>query len=679
MTAANVTSGIRRCPSCSQPTSELRCPVDGTETVVVGGFTRDALSYKAGEIVAGRYRVSGILGKGGFGAVYAAEHTGTRQPIALKVLTVDPATAEDDVIARFYREAQITAQLNSRHTVRVFDVGQADGGPMFQAMELLRGPTLEQVLRRLKKAGQTLSETQAIDVALPILGSLQEAHKAGLVHRDLKPANIMLADLGEDEPVVKVLDFGIARTEDSSLTGKGKALGTPAYMSPEQCQGRALDGRADLYSLGVILYRCVTGALPFESANALTLMWMHANNPIPDPRRAGALELSDGLVECFEIALAKHPDDRFSDARDMRWAFEAVRGGAWGGTPAQPLRAIPDLHVPARSRPSSPSLRRASGARRPLDRERPQRETVKVTDPAELSSLASPVASPQGAAMPEPADIDDFPPTVQTPVSGTMWGAAPAEESAASSGSLSVLMDSVESTPSADQRPEAHPLSDSFRMAQTTGLQLEEPVKPGKRSKWVAVAGLLILLAAAAAWLALSGPANSTVSGAGSSPASAVDDSAEDVSAAAGVAGAETTKETIEPLKVSPKPPKPLPTPATVAPDSATAKAAADAGRESQTSQTDRIRAKAKAGLAQTASNLEDKIGHLQEAVTLDPDKVEYRIMLNEYQSALAKQKAAKRPRAARRRTSPAVTKPRLARPPAETSAPKPVRIRAID
>lgn len=138
-------------------------------------------------------------------------------------------------------------------------------------MEHLQGSTLEDELRRLAAQGEVLGEAAALRVADGVLRSLQEAHGAGLVHRDLKPGNIMLADLGEDEPTVKVLDFGIARTRDSSLTDEGTALGTPAYMSPEQCLGAELDGRADLYSLGVILYRAVTGRCAFEFLDARTM------------------------------------------------------------------------------------------------------------------------------------------------------------------------------------------------------------------------------------------------------------------------------------------------------------------------------------------------------------------------------------------------------------------------
>lgn len=198
-------------------------------------FRRDAFSYQDGDELAGRYRVGHALGRGGFGAVYTGEHLGTHQQVAIKMLS--PPSSEGEVARehheRFLREARITARLAHPNTVRVFDVGEAADGPLFLVMELLRGPTLEHVLSRLEEREQTMSELAAIHIALPVLGSLAEAHNAGLVHRDLKPANIMLRGVSGNEPVVKVLDFGCSRTIDSELTSDGIVLGTPGYMSPE--------------------------------------------------------------------------------------------------------------------------------------------------------------------------------------------------------------------------------------------------------------------------------------------------------------------------------------------------------------------------------------------------------------------------------------------------------------
>ena len=318
-------AGQRRCPQCGVVTLSSICASDGTTTLVMTGFERDALSYQAGDVIGDRYRIGGILGRGGFGAVYAAEHIGTKQPVAVKMLTADPTADGSQVVRRFFREARITASLKSRHTVRVFDVGQSDEGTLFQAMERLDGPDLESVLRLLRGAGKTMSQDVAVEIGLQVLDSLAEAHRHGLVHRDLKPANIILADLGETQPLVKVLDFGIARTRDSSLTNEGQALGTPAYMSPEQCQGKEIDGRSDLYSLGILLYRCVTGRLPFEGPNPMAVLYKHATAELPDPRGTGGVDLTDGFVAVLVAALAKAPEDRFASTEAMRDALLATR------------------------------------------------------------------------------------------------------------------------------------------------------------------------------------------------------------------------------------------------------------------------------------------------------------------------------------------------------------------
>ncbi len=340
-------AGLQRyCPVCGAKTPDLTCPEDGTATVVkLDGFGKDALTYQVGDIVGGRYRIKGALGKGGFGAVYAAEHIGTRQAIAIKMLTLETSGPRgDSIVKRFYKEAQVTASLRHPNTVRVFDVGQSDEGPLYIAMEMLKGPSLEKVLVMLQKSGTTMTEAQAIDVAVPILRSLQEAHKAGLVHRDIKPANIMIVEGPDEEPLVKVLDFGIARAKESSLTAEGKALGTPAYMSTEQCRGRDLDGRSDLYAVGILLYECVTGQLPFRSSDVLALMYMHNHEMVPNPVPKASHPLSDEFVAIITKALEKDRDNRFASARDMRDALLGVRGGAWAGTP---MHGVNEFETPA--------------------------------------------------------------------------------------------------------------------------------------------------------------------------------------------------------------------------------------------------------------------------------------------------------------------------------------------
>ena len=323
-------------------TTAAHCPVDGAPTFARDASAASVLQMTPGKVVAGKYRIERRLGRGGFGAVYSAEQLTTGQRVAVKVQIADPDDTDHSVIQRFLQEAQVTARLKHPNTVRVFDFGQTDEGALFMVLELLDGPTLEQVLKDNASAGRTMGEREALTIALPILRSLAEAHDAQLVHRDLKPLNIMLANSGDDEPVVKVLDFGIARTHDSALTGQGKALGTPTYMSPEQCKGTAVDGRSDLYALGVVLFRCVAGRPPFVNENPMALLQSHISEAPPDVRQFSRTQLSNEFVACLDRALAKAPAQRFESARTMRQALESVLGGAWGGTPMRPLPAQED-------------------------------------------------------------------------------------------------------------------------------------------------------------------------------------------------------------------------------------------------------------------------------------------------------------------------------------------------
>ncbi len=314
----------RFCPSCGERMEQATCPHDGATTVERVRLDGEGAAVHAGDLIGGRYLVTGTLGRGGFGAVYAAEHTGTRQKIALKMLHANAEGGDAEDIRRFYREAQITANLSHPNTVRVFDVGKTETGALYIAMERVHGPTLEHLLRARNAAEQWMNEAEALDIAMAVLSSLSEAHGQGLVHRDLKPGNIALTQI-DGERVVKVLDFGIARQAGSSLTDAGRALGTPAYMSPEQCQAQPLDGRSDLYSLGVILFRCVAGKLPFADANPMAGMFCHASLPPPDLSSAARTPVTEAFVACVMRALAKDPSLRYESARAMRAALEQAR------------------------------------------------------------------------------------------------------------------------------------------------------------------------------------------------------------------------------------------------------------------------------------------------------------------------------------------------------------------
>ena len=349
-------SQLRFCPRCGRSLAELLCPDDNTPTFRQAEVLPGSLVVTAGTVVSGRYQVANLLGRGGFGAVYQARHVITGQDVALKVLSIDVQVDGIESMRRFFKEAQVTAALRHANTVRVYDFGQMDNGALFMAMELLVGPTIGQLLAQRRTVGEALSELEACEIAIGCLRGLAEAHSVGLVHRDIKPANIMLARVSGDEPVVKLLDFGIARTSHSSLTGR-KILGTPAYMSPEQCMGQQLTAHSDLYSLGVVIFEAVTGQPPFDAQNPLSVMFMHNQQPMPEARVMGGQPVSAPLTEVLRRAMHKSPGERYEDARAMRKALEDVRDRATRRTGGEG----PADGSSRANRPSSGLLRKTLG------------------------------------------------------------------------------------------------------------------------------------------------------------------------------------------------------------------------------------------------------------------------------------------------------------------------------
>ena len=379
----------RTCPSCGTTTDLRFCPQDGTATVEGRALFADPTVLRPGDVINGRYRITALVGRGGFGAVYSGEHTGTHQLVALKLLMPSDDDAHTDV-RRFHQEAQLTASLRHPNTVRVFDVGQTQHGALFLAMELLHGETLEDRLQLLEARGQALPQEETLDMAIQTLKALGEAHGKGLVHRDLKPANLMLTEL-EGEPLLKVLDFGIARRKGSTLTGHGRALGTPAYMSPEQCMGDEVDGRADLYALGCILFRCLAGRTPFEAESAFATMQGHALAPVPDLTQKARGPVAPGLKAAIEKVLAKEPKQRFQHAKEMRERLELVRSSL-----------VPDDEAPTmawRSGNTVPPVNRSgSGGPGPRATAVPGGVSPEVAAPQHRPSAAQPRAAAAHAA-----------------------------------------------------------------------------------------------------------------------------------------------------------------------------------------------------------------------------------------------------------------------------------------
>lgn len=276
-----------------------------------------------GEVIGGRYRVSGVLGQGGFGTVYDAVHVTTGHAVAVKVLSEPTDASQDEMQRRFFQEAATTSRLSHPNTVRVFDFGETDGGFLFLAMERLVGETLQEVISTNVRADKPMDGPEAANIGIAVLRSLSEAHAHGLVHRDLKPANIFLHEIAGGDRIVKVLDFGIVKDVDASMTQAGKALGTPTHMSPEQAMGTPVDARSDLYALGVCLYECVTGRLPFIADNPLAIVMQHVTEPVtPIAERMGPNAVPPLIAAVIERALAKLPDERFDNAQHMRESLQ---------------------------------------------------------------------------------------------------------------------------------------------------------------------------------------------------------------------------------------------------------------------------------------------------------------------------------------------------------------------
>lgn len=329
----------------------------------------------------GRYVVESCLGAGGMAAVYRARHAELGRVVALKVM--HPELAKNDAhVQRFLQEARAASSLRHPHVADVSDVG-AVGGRAYIVMEYLEGRTLAQRLERLGP----MSTAEIADLMLPVLSAVAAAHSAGIIHRDIKPENIFLASdaRGEDRPVL--LDFGISKTvgapRSKALTEVGQFVGTPYYMSPEQIQQReAVDGRSDQYALGVVMYECATGVLPFRSEQSLFVLLAEIVFGKPEPPTSHVPAMPRPFERVILRAMSSSRDERFASIEALARALlpfatpavQSERGREFKGDPF--TNASPDR---TSFRPSQPPPPTAPGRPSPAPQRRPQRSPVTLT------------------------------------------------------------------------------------------------------------------------------------------------------------------------------------------------------------------------------------------------------------------------------------------------------------
>ena len=271
----------------------------------------------------GPYRLEKFIGEGGMGVVYRASHAHLRRPAAVKFLPL--GRSRELAVARFEREVQTTAQLTHPNTIAIYDYGRTARGLFYYAMELLHGLTLQQLVKRYGP----ISDVRTAYIVEQVCGSLSEAHDHGLVHRDIKPSNIFLCERGGLYDFVKVLDFGVAKEIDQTggvfLTRPGALVGTPAYASPEMVRGATVDGRSDIYALGLVIYFLLVGDDLFAGGSTVEVLQQHIErDPNPPPGSLGRLE------ELVMSCLARNPADRPQSAEEVRDRIEALGLVGWG-------------------------------------------------------------------------------------------------------------------------------------------------------------------------------------------------------------------------------------------------------------------------------------------------------------------------------------------------------------
>lgn len=329
----------------------------------------------------GKYNVVSRLGRGGMGTVYKAVDETLGREVAIKCLNAD--LTESEVLKRFRAEAVALARLNHPNIATIFELTEHEG-QLLMVMEFVRGETFEKVSARLGP----MPVDRAVGLCSQVLDALSHAHRAGIVHRDLKPANLMQADSG----LVKVMDFGLARMAGTEhLTNDGYMVGTPAYMSPEQVLAHEIDGRADLYAMGVVLYRLLTGQLPFKADSGIAMAQKQMYDQ-PTPVRQLRMELPPAAEDIITRALAKKPEDRFQSADQFKAALTMLNGVASAEITRTLTSPVPFAAITPRTQPTPPEPPTMPSTPSPISMAKPPTPVTPVVP------LAAPAPAPVASA-----------------------------------------------------------------------------------------------------------------------------------------------------------------------------------------------------------------------------------------------------------------------------------------
>ncbi len=273
-----------------------------------------------GDILANRYRIQRLLGKGGMGAVYLAHDEVLGDVVALKIISSAWAADETAMVERFKREAAAARKVSSPNVIRIHDLGEARPGMLYLSMEYVQGRTLADVI----SSRGLVPLPDCVDILGQICTGLEAAHQAGVIHRDLKPSNVLVGERN----AVKIIDFGLAKaTAADGMTATGMLMGTPYYMSPEQVRGRRVDAASDIYSLGALAYHLVTGRPPFSGENAIAVGFAHLSEMPAQPRQL-RLDLGPELDATNMQSLAKEPGARPRSAAEFRASMTAAKTAA---------------------------------------------------------------------------------------------------------------------------------------------------------------------------------------------------------------------------------------------------------------------------------------------------------------------------------------------------------------